>query len=273
MWSVFNKDKSKVMLISRKKRKEVKEIHVYLYNKPLEQVTTMKYLGIIIDNKFKYSDHVSYAAERCTKLIHNLSKSAKISWGLTHEVLKTIYKGAILPLLLCGAPVWIEAMKYEYNGLKYVRAQRLMNIKMVKAWRTTSSEALYILAGMTPIIIKTKEAVKQYIIRKGKGSQTHLFDSEVELKNWPHPADVKIIEAKECKEQTIQAYTDGSKNERRVGSGVAIFVGKELAAQLKFKLDKRCSNNRVEQLAIAKALEVIESIDISENSSHTVIIL
>jgi hypothetical protein len=55
----------------------------------------------------------------------------------------------------------------------------------------------------------------------------------VELKNLPHPAiAVKIIEAKEYKEQTIQAYKDGSKNEHGVGSGVAIFVGKELASQL-----------------------------------------
>jgi len=51
-------------------------------------------------------------------------------------------------------------MKYEYNRLKYIRVQRLMNIRMAKAFRTTSSEALCILAGMTPIIIKIKEAVK-----------------------------------------------------------------------------------------------------------------
>jgi hypothetical protein len=66
---------------------------------------------------------------------------------------------------------------------------------MAKAFRMASSEALCIVTGMTPIIIKTEEAVKQYNIIKGKGSQTLLIDREVELKNWPHPADVvKIIE-------------------------------------------------------------------------------
>jgi len=261
------------MLMSRRKRKEVKEINVYLNNKPLEQVTTMKYLEIIIDNKFKFSEHISYAAERCTKLIHSLSKSAKVSWRFKHEALKTIYKGAILPLLLYGAPVCIEAMKYEYNRLKYIRMQRLMNIRMAKAFRTTSSEALCILVRMTPIIIKTEEAVKQYNIRKGKGSQTQLSEREVELKNWPHPADaVKIIEVKEYKEQTIQAYTDGSKNEHGLGTGVVIFVGKELDVQREFKLDKRCSNNQAEQLAIAKALEAIETTDITGNSPRTVAI-
>ena len=50
-----------------------KKIEVYLHNKSLEQVITMKYLGLIIDNKFKFSTHISYAAAICTKLIHSLS--------------------------------------------------------------------------------------------------------------------------------------------------------------------------------------------------------
>ena len=44
-----------------------------------------------------------------------------------------------------------------------------------------------------------------------------------------------------------------------MGSGVAVFTGKVLTKQLKFKLDNRCSNNQAEKLAIIKALEVIES--------------
>jgi len=120
---------------------------------------------------------------------------------------------------------------------------------------------------MTPIIMKTEEAVEQYSIRKRKGNQTQLIDREVELKNWPHPADVvKIIEHNGYKEQTIQIYTDGCKNEHGVGSGVAIFVGKDL----KFKLVDRCTNNQAEQLAIAKALGIIDAIDIAENSPRPI---
>jgi ribonuclease HI len=53
---------------------------------------------------------------------------------------------------------------------------------------------------------------------------------------------------------------------------VTIFVDNELVAQLKFKLDNRCSNNQPEQLAITKFLEIIETIDISETSPSTVTI-
>ena len=34
-------------------------------------------------------------------------------------------------------------------------------------------------------------------------------------------------------------FTDGSKSEQGVGSGVAVFTGKVLTEQLKFKLDNR----------------------------------
>jgi len=118
-------------------------------------------------------------------------------------------------------------MKYEYNRPKYIRLKRLINIRIAKAFRTKSSEALCILAGTTPVIFKIEEVVKQYNIRKAKGSQKHLIDRELELNNWPHPAeDVKIIQVIEHQDKTIQAFKDGSKNEHGVGSGVAIFFGK-----------------------------------------------
>jgi len=59
----FNEDKSLITILSRRKRKESKEINVYLNNKPLKKVTTMKYLGIV-DNKFKFSEHTRFVQKR-----------------------------------------------------------------------------------------------------------------------------------------------------------------------------------------------------------------
>jgi hypothetical protein len=77
-----------------------------------------------------------------------LIKNGQTAWGIKHTVIKTIYI-YILPLVTYGAPVWIDSMKYEPNRQKYIRVQRLINIRMAKAYRTMSSEALYILMGMT----------------------------------------------------------------------------------------------------------------------------
>jgi len=200
----FNEEKSKVMLISRRKRKESRVLNVYLDHKTLEQVTTLKYLGIILDHKFTFKDHIAYVTDRCAKLIHGLSRAARVTWGIKHEAMKTIYKGAILPILLYGAPVWIEAMKHEYNRRKYIKIQRMINILTAKGFRTTSNESLCILTGLTPIIIKKEEVVRLYNARKIRGSQPQEIDYAVDYKNWPLPADgAIIIEDEDTKEPTF----------------------------------------------------------------------
>ena len=74
----FNDLKSKVMLISRR-RKERKEIKISLNNNHLELVDNIKNLGIIIDSKFKFTEHTNYITGKCPKLINALSKSARIN--------------------------------------------------------------------------------------------------------------------------------------------------------------------------------------------------
>ena len=242
-----------------------KEINVFLNYKLLKQVNKIKYLGIIMDNKFKFTKLITYAAEKCTKLICNLSKSAKITWELRHEVLKMIYERAILPLLLYGAPVWIDVMKYTCNRRKYIRAQRMINLRIIKAFCTTSKEALCIVADTITILLKIEEAVRLYNLKTGRGNQTHAIDREVEPQYWQHPADeAKILAAGEHKDQIIDAYTDGSKTRHGIGSGVALYIGTDLALQERFKLDNRCSNNQAEQLAIIKAVEAIKKIEVTE---------
>jgi len=120
------------MLVSRRKNKENKNITLYLNNKPMEQVTKMKYLGIILDHKFRFNEHIKYTAERCGKLIRSLARAARMKWGIKYVAMDIIYKGAIIPLLTYGVPVWTEAMNHEYNRRKYIRVQRLINISMVK---------------------------------------------------------------------------------------------------------------------------------------------
>jgi hypothetical protein len=87
-------------------------------------------------------------------LIFSLSKLAKLNWGLGHDALKTIYKGAILPLLLYGAPIWRNALTKEAYKTKLIRVQRFINIRIAKSYRTVSNEALCMITGLTPIDIK-----------------------------------------------------------------------------------------------------------------------
>jgi len=90
-------------------------------------------------------------AGKCIKIIHAISKSAKINWKLRHDVLRIIYLGAILPILSYEAPIWIECLKRKYNVAKLKRVKRHINIKFRGAYPTASREVLCVITGITPI--------------------------------------------------------------------------------------------------------------------------
>ena len=133
----------------------------------------------------------------------------------------------------------------------------MINIRIAKAYRTVSNEALCIITGLIPINIKIEEAAKLYDLTKAEGTR---YDRAMESRHWIHPSKhISIIEGQERTTHSLQVYTDGSKNEGGVGSGIAVFAGSNLITTQMYRLNGRCSNNQAEQLAILKALECIQN--------------
>ena len=73
-----------------------------------------------------------------------------------------------MPLLLCGAPVWKSVLNKHCYKAKLIRIQRLINIRIAKAYRRVSNETC-VIAGIKPINIKI-EAGRYYEIKKRKGN-------------------------------------------------------------------------------------------------------
>ena len=165
-------------------------------------------------------------------------KVIKTARGLSRADLYTINKGAILPLLLYRAPVWIEALEKECNKTIYNTIQRLINTKIAKGFWN------YIL--QSPLHLDTFNAHSdkgggsgQIIqIREEKSSPRDRPRSKAVI--LPSPSALRITEQQD--EHAIQIFTDGSKSEHGVGAGIAIFIQSKLAHQLRYKVHNTCSN-------------------------------
>ena len=97
---LFNENKSKLMIITRSRRKTKRDYKIYLKNKQMGQENIIKYLGIIIERGFTFNAHIDYTTGKCISLTHALSKSAKFNWGLRHDLLRKTYSGTILIYLI-----------------------------------------------------------------------------------------------------------------------------------------------------------------------------
>jgi len=154
---------------------------------------------------------------------------------LGHEALKTIYTGGILPLMLYGAPVWINVLNKSCYKAKINRIQRHINLRIARSYHTVSKEALCVINGITPIHIKIDEIGRVYEITQGIGTQ---YDRDMELENWIHPAThIKTIEGEEGNLHPIQAYTDGSKSDLGVGARVVIFIDNHIIKTIQCRLN------------------------------------
>ena len=76
---------------------------------------------------------------------------------------------------------------------------------------------------------------------------------------YPPSKHITIIEGQERTTHSLQVYTDRSKNEDGVGSGIAVYAGSNLITTQMYRLNGRCSNNQAEQFAMLKALECIRN--------------
>jgi hypothetical protein len=78
--------------------------------------------------------------------------------------------------------VWKKAIDKISYKLKLIRVQRLINIKIAKAYRTVSNEALCVLTGLTPIAIKIKEAIQFYGLTRGSTATATATSTHSSLK-------------------------------------------------------------------------------------------
>ena len=73
------------------------------YDIPLEQVSSIKFLGIHVDNKLTWKDHVNVI---CKTISRNIGVINRLKYVLPSSTLLMLYSSLILPYLNYGILVW-----------------------------------------------------------------------------------------------------------------------------------------------------------------------
>jgi ribonuclease HI len=96
------------------------------------------------------------------------------------------------------------------------------------------------------------------------------YDAPLEVRYWPHPAEIPLIRAPtDISRNEINIFTDGSKIGGKVGAAAGIIQDDTVIHQSQYKLHDKCSNNQAEQVAILKALEQLQNLQLPEELEKT----
>ncbi|XP_063827121.1 uncharacterized protein LOC135076627 [Ostrinia nubilalis] len=231
----------------------------------------IKLLGLTIDEKLTFNSHVANVCRKALNIYKQLARAAKVEWGLSSEIIRTIYVAVIEPIIMYASSAWSPAASKLGIRKHLNEVQRGFAQKMVKAYRTTSLNSALVLSGLLPLDLRIREAASLYEIKKGY-SRRVVEDRAVEVPipyaRAPHPAKIAYLEFGMVENSADliqrvndgpQVFTDGSKIEGKVGAALSLWNdGAEITVK-KLKLEEFCTVFQAELLAITKATAIIKA--------------
>ena len=250
----FSPSKTNAVLFHRKyKSPESTLPSLTLDGSIIKYTTTVKYLGVLLDYKLKWTPHIEDKIAKAKKsLLLHRNAMGKL-WGPHPSTVRWLYEGIIKPSLTYGCLVWGHALTTQSITLKLQRLQRLALLPMSPVRSQTPTAGMEVLANITPLTVTIKELssraylrIKPYLTNwddLGRGNlRGHLHhvkkrvgDLNLDLNNldkipptFQPKNSLNIIvsdfgSTPPPPPNSLLFYTDGSKTPEGIGAGFAVY--------------------------------------------------
>ena len=127
-----------MLFSTRKKSIKNVDITIKINGVPIERVRNTKFLGVIVDEKLSWSNHIDYVASKIAKNIGIICRVRKIFSG---NLLRNLYYTFIYPYLLYCNAVWGLACTTQLRKI-HIRQKRIIRI-ICGSGRKDESEPLF----------------------------------------------------------------------------------------------------------------------------------
>ena len=137
----FNPDPSKQAqeVIFTRKVKKVVHPPIFFNNKPVQQISSQKHLGLILDTSLTFDDHIRAVTSKVSKSIGLLRK---LNNHLPRSSLITIYKSFVRPHLDYGDVIFDKAHNNSFQQ-RLESFQYKASLAITGAIKDSSTERLY----------------------------------------------------------------------------------------------------------------------------------
>ena len=122
--------------------------------------SSVKYLGIYLDQHLNWKEQVAYAMKKGTKWAAQIKRVVRPGWGLSPKNARRLYTSVALPRILYGVDVWAPPDKKKEGSKtggigpaisKLTSVQRPGALAIVRGLRTSPSDSLCAHANILPI--------------------------------------------------------------------------------------------------------------------------
>ena len=130
----------------------------------IEPSRVIKYLGVLIDSKLTFDEHLRDVKERCLKRIPLLQSVARNTYGYGFHARRTMFTGYVYSLLMYCSSVFYHRLMLKKNQDLVRDIERRCNIIMVRGYRDLSGHVAALLAGQAPLNLKIVSRSTRWMI-------------------------------------------------------------------------------------------------------------
>jgi ribonuclease HI len=151
----INTQKTTFMLFSRGRARQ--QIPLLVEGLTILPVREAHFLGFLLDQRLSWLPHVRAKCLSAKKLIFAIKRHLSSSWGLAKSRWKKLYTSTIEPMLLYGCSIWCPVIVQVRAAAILRSTQRQIALMMLRAFKSTSTEACLVLSGLLPIDLRIAE--------------------------------------------------------------------------------------------------------------------
>ncbi|CAF4832895.1 unnamed protein product [Pieris macdunnoughi] len=163
--------------------------------------STLKYLGLVLDPRWTFKAHFTTLAPNLTTTAGMLSRIMPNLGGPGGEC-RRLYANVVRAKALYGCPIWADKLN-RYNKTILRQSQRVIAIRVARAYRTVSYDAACVIAGTTPWHLEA-DALSEVYWRRAEARHNSNDPALGAIKSW------KISEENEAIRQWAEELATAS---------------------------------------------------------------
>lgn len=273
---------------------------------PLQLSQTVKFLGITLDHKLCFKQHITNITKKATTILMQCRQAVGPTWGMTPQTCRWIYTAVVRPILTYGVTTWVRGLNTQENQQLLGRVQRRALIMATGALPSTANITLNKLNNLPHIVdYLGGEAVNNALRLDAYGDWTKeilpnlrgtilahatIIDKGIKKLELPKgeydlmkprltldrnfsaeiPDRVNLESIIEKHKNSLTCYTDGSKSEDGTGFGYLVARGNNILVDHYGKLPDYCTVYQAELTAIQTAVECLLS---EQTRNESIVIL
>ena len=139
----------KTAAIKFEKRKKGEEPQLTLHVSRIQVKESTRYLGLIIEKRLNWKDHLDHLRAKCTSLVNLIKHISHLSWGADRKTLQRLYTTLVQSKLDYGAQVYVAS---KSNVLKHLEPIQNACLRAITgAFWSSPAVSLCVEAGMLPL--------------------------------------------------------------------------------------------------------------------------